>query len=1060
MRNTNFLAFIFLFVVSVAFLGCGGGGGGSSNPLGVTTATGPTADLSGQVSMNGQILSNVKVYLYKSNNAHISGISNLTSLKNSVLAQTLNNDGSFTTFTDSQGQYKFSNIPVGEYTLVAVQDENHQFAQTGVLLAATTVVNAQLTPTGSISGRVMLNGASQTPVSGSVVYLEGTSYVALTSATGNFTISHVPASQTFVVRVISDEGSPSGALTAVLAPAENKNLGDILLTPVTKSVDTVVTISGNLRKSGFLPNASSTEGIIVVLVGMNNQDPSVKLTDASGNYSFSVKATGTYAVSVVPGDFVITPPNQTVTVDLTSNVTVPEMVITPKIAVVNHWLRGTINKTLRISDETDNSGVVVNLISQTETGNPAFSTISADNGAFAFKLIPGSYTLSLAGRYELVTPLSFSNPISVATDTDLGTLNVRPKLTVGGEVVGNFTAPTGTSYEVILSRVGVINYEERFTTTTASTSFRFDEIPVGTYSLSLNPARGGHTGTSADFFVGAGQTVSINFSATNVIPGVTASNVTGTTLLTISGSNFVAPTNAGDPQTNAIVNGKNLKSSASGTWSVTNVYYDITDLTPGTYTYVLSNPNGTRSAEKEFFKGMVAPTGFNTSVTDKTVTFNWVNSQFSESSEIVIFSAASIPIATITNILGDRVEYKSLSPNTNYTASLKNKNGSLYSPLTSVSFTTKTAGLDGVSVTELSNTGAIRSSLTVFGFEVLNNHYFIGAYGSDGTEAIIKSFDFSGNEVGTTASITVSGTSIDKYSLCAGDGKIFIMCPSGNGDLMIQAYDAANLSAAPSASVLFNGAPNFPMETATMKFYDSKVFVAGELSGTGMYLFAFNNSLGNLTGSNPILSNASALSVSSRKHNNLLAADESAGKLYYMKCSSVVNPTNVIDNISVFQYSLSDMTAPSTTVASASFKASPYEFVATKNYFILSFADGGGDGQDYKLVPRNSVLSFVPEFAKYKYYSNLFVDNSGRFWAGSGNRMAGSDQMAFVQFSQNGSIENRLPIGDFVSKISGSSYDLCLPAEYIKTQKSDSSTAILFVKSSGILAVAKYNSSF
>jgi hypothetical protein len=58
--------------------------------------------------------------------------------------------------TDQAGRYTFTGVPVGNYTLIAAKDQTHQFAQTNVILGAVTQLDAQLTPTGSVSGNVQI----------------------------------------------------------------------------------------------------------------------------------------------------------------------------------------------------------------------------------------------------------------------------------------------------------------------------------------------------------------------------------------------------------------------------------------------------------------------------------------------------------------------------------------------------------------------------------------------------------------------------------------------------------------------------------------------------------------------------------------------------------------------------------------------------------------------------------------------------------------------------------------------------------------------------------------
>ncbi len=171
--------------IAAFFAGCGGGGGGggAANPVASIDPAGETAGLAGQVLIAGQPLAAAQVYLYKSDKAHTAAISGLPSIKASIAPQTVLEDGAYSTVSDQNGNYSFSAIPVGEYTLIAVKDENHQFARTGIVLstrAQVTTVNAQLTPTGKITGRVVRDSQN---IGAAFVYITGTSYVAVTTQT-------------------------------------------------------------------------------------------------------------------------------------------------------------------------------------------------------------------------------------------------------------------------------------------------------------------------------------------------------------------------------------------------------------------------------------------------------------------------------------------------------------------------------------------------------------------------------------------------------------------------------------------------------------------------------------------------------------------------------------------------------------------------------------------------------------------------------------------------------------------------------------------------------------
>ncbi len=97
--------------------------------------------------------------------------------------------------TSQSGRYAFDDVAGGEYVLHVLAD-NHLGAfrnvtvSPSVALVDTIIVNVNLTPTGDFTGEVFLEDAATH--ANTIVYVEGTSYVAVTNPTGGYTISNVP----------------------------------------------------------------------------------------------------------------------------------------------------------------------------------------------------------------------------------------------------------------------------------------------------------------------------------------------------------------------------------------------------------------------------------------------------------------------------------------------------------------------------------------------------------------------------------------------------------------------------------------------------------------------------------------------------------------------------------------------------------------------------------------------------------------------------------------------------------------------------------------------------
>ena len=104
--------------------------------------------------------------------------------------------------TSSNGSYTFENLAEGTYTVYAASSYSAEKAVcTNVVVRAaeTSVADIlRLTATGSITGRITLdNGTSGN--TGFLVFVAGTSYMAMTDDAGNYTITGVPAGNGYQV---------------------------------------------------------------------------------------------------------------------------------------------------------------------------------------------------------------------------------------------------------------------------------------------------------------------------------------------------------------------------------------------------------------------------------------------------------------------------------------------------------------------------------------------------------------------------------------------------------------------------------------------------------------------------------------------------------------------------------------------------------------------------------------------------------------------------------------------------------------------------------------------
>ena len=127
--------------------------------------------------------------------------------------------------TSESGEYSFTNVKEGVYTIYASSDDSTEKAVlTNVVVQANQVVTAadlNLTATGSISGKVTIDGKENGNL-GITVVIAGTSYLAVTTDAGVFTISDVPAGADYQIVIMKGDYCTLWETVSVEAGKENK----------------------------------------------------------------------------------------------------------------------------------------------------------------------------------------------------------------------------------------------------------------------------------------------------------------------------------------------------------------------------------------------------------------------------------------------------------------------------------------------------------------------------------------------------------------------------------------------------------------------------------------------------------------------------------------------------------------------------------------------------------------------------------------------------------------------------------------------------------------------
>lgn len=176
------------------------------------------------------------------------------------------------TVVDAAGRYRFLGVEPGHYILDATLDDHLAATRTVQVPATATkadtiVVDVVLTPTGSLAGTVLLENGSDH--ASTVVYVEGTSYVAVTDPNGDYQIDGIPVGS-YTVRATHpqylDETQPGTVASAgdIGAVAQMLLRRDSNIAP---SVTTIPASSINGVEGDPVPldgTASDPDGMVVL----------------------------------------------------------------------------------------------------------------------------------------------------------------------------------------------------------------------------------------------------------------------------------------------------------------------------------------------------------------------------------------------------------------------------------------------------------------------------------------------------------------------------------------------------------------------------------------------------------------------------------------------------------------------------------------------------------------------------------------------------------------------------------------------------------------------------
>jgi hypothetical protein len=380
---------------------------------------------------------------------------------------------------DAAGSFSFLYVPTGEFTLDVFDNRTGRVGRsTGrvIIQGQSVITNVKLLPIGAVAGQVMANGSAVdhalVKINADGSGLRGTYLQATTDAEGRYRFTGIPVGRFHVD--VSDApggqtGSVVGSVTGTVEPLPD-TIADIVLEPSATLTGTVYDLGGTTP----LPGASVT-----VYVG-------------GRAFNTSTNSNGIYRIGFVPlGEIRVraeAPTGYSRGEAALVTVTQPGSTVTSDVVLTG---TGSVSGTA-----LDNNGA--NLTTGTVTfTNDAWGTplqIIApvqSNGRFVINGAPaGNFTL------QLTVPNRTGTGSASALVSANQNVEVPIRLEDAGAVTGTLKMPDGASpavgSDVMLSLTKTNGQAYNFYTHTNTQGvWRFDNLPLGTLSVSITDANTG-----------------------------------------------------------------------------------------------------------------------------------------------------------------------------------------------------------------------------------------------------------------------------------------------------------------------------------------------------------------------------------------------------------------------------------------------------------------------------------------------------------------------------------------------------------------------------------------
>jgi hypothetical protein len=373
--------------------------------------------------------------------------------------------------TDTAGTYTFLDVPVVAVSIETVDSATNTAASAKLNITPNVVTSQDLTLVagGTVTG-IITNQSSQ-PVAGAQVTVIGNNgtFSATSGPDGRYSVDHVAPGTVSVQVRDPNSGFAGRALGSINFAGQILTL-DIRLVPFGTVTGTVFRFDGS----------TAVVGAQVTLFGGSG---GATVTDALGHYQFDFVPLGSFTIDVtdpLTGDR-----------GRTSN----QVSANGEVRTVNVILNGVANLAVTVKDAAGNliTSAQITIFEQNQFGVVLTGRTQSD-GTFTFSnVLAGPFFVTAT---DPVTQLSGSlSSVVTAGVANAVTVQLQP----AGSVLGRALNPDGITPLAGVT-VQIFGPVFRQVSTASDGSFRFDALPLGSYTLqafdSANRLRARNTGIS------------------------------------------------------------------------------------------------------------------------------------------------------------------------------------------------------------------------------------------------------------------------------------------------------------------------------------------------------------------------------------------------------------------------------------------------------------------------------------------------------------------------------------------------------------------------------------